>query len=362
VKKYVFGVVGVVLMVGMVWLLFRDTDWGQVREALRGANWPLLLVALVPMFLSHPARVRRWSFIVRAVHAATFSQMFSATQIGFLANMSLPARAGEVIRPLVLTRLTRVPFSKAMALNAVDRITDLFGLLAVMVVSLIAFRPSEGISIPPETFGTDHPITLSATEYQRGAVTTGIFLVIVIAAFLALYLRRDVAIAISDRTFGLVSRRVADFINGMIHHFADGLHVFRSPLDLARSTLWSLGTWGLNLLGLALALMAFGIEFPWYTPFVMQAIISIAIAAPNTPGFVGPFHIAIVLSLVMTVPNIDVNVAKAYAIIAHLWQFPAILIFGFGCLFRDNMNLFELQREGQEQANEEDASGANEAN
>lgn len=354
-KKYLFGAIGLVLMVGMIWLLFRNTDWGQVREALRGANWPLLVLAIVPMFLSHPARVRRWSFIVRAAHPATFRQMFSATQIGFLANMALPARAGEVIRPLVLTRLTRVPFSKTMALNAVDRIMDLFGLLAVMVVSLIAFRPAAGLSIPSETFGTDAPITLSADQYRQGAITTGVALVVVVAGFVALYLRRDIALAVSNRTLGLVSRRAADFLNGMIHHFADGLHVFRSPLDLARSTGWSLVTWGLNLVGLGLALAAFGIEFPWYTPFVMQAVIAIAIAAPNTPGFVGPFHIAVVLSLVMTVPGVDVNVAKAYAIIAHLWQFPPVLVLGFWCLFRDNMNLFELQREGQEVQAKDDA-------
>jgi hypothetical protein len=354
VKKYILGAIGLVLMVGMVWLLFRDTDWREVGDALGGADWLLLGLAMVPMFLSHPARIRRWSFIVRAVHPATFRQMFSATQIGFLANMLLPARAGEVIRPLVLSRLTRVPLSKAFALNAVDRITDLFGLLAVMAVSLVAFRPAEDLSIPAATFGTEAPITLPARQYQQGAITTGVLLVVIMAGFIGLYTNRGFVLAISRKTIGLVSTRLAEFVNGMINHFADGLHVFRSPLELARSVGWSFVTWGLNLIGLALALKAFGVEFPWYTPFVMQAILAIAIAAPNTPGFVGPFHIAIVLSLVMTIPGVDVNVAKAYAIVAHLWQFPPVLIFGFWCLLRDNLNLFQLRREGEAEARGED--------
>ena len=111
-KKYVFAVVGLVLGVLMVWLLFRSTNWEEVGHALSGANFWLLALSLVPVFLAHPARVRRWGFIVRAVYPATFREMFSATQIGFLANFVLPGRAGEAVRALVLTRLTRVPFSK----------------------------------------------------------------------------------------------------------------------------------------------------------------------------------------------------------------------------------------------------------
>jgi len=352
-KKYVFGVIGLVLMALMLWLLFRNTDWHEVRKALAASNKWLLVASLVPLALAHPARIRRWSFIVRAAQPATFWQMFSATQIGFLANAVLPGRAGEVIRPLVLTRLTRLPFSKSMALNAVDRLTDLFGLLAVMAVSLIAFQPAGDLSIPAATFGTDEAITLTVRQYRQGAFGTGVFLLIIVAGFVGLYTNRNVVLWISTKVFGLISKRVADYVNGMINHFADGLHVFKSPVDLARSVGWSFITWGLNLAGLALALMAFDVEFPWYAPFVMQAILAVAIAAPNTPGFVGPFHIAIVLALVMTVPDVNVDTAKAYAIIAHLSQFPAVLGFGFWCLLHDNMNLFQLQREGEAQAKAE---------
>ncbi len=349
-KKYIFGGVGFVLMVLMLWLLFRKTDWHEVQKAVAASNKLLLFASLIPLFLAHPARVRRWSFIVRAAYPATFWQMFSATQIGFLANAVLPARAGEAIRPLVLTRLTGLPFSKSMALNAVDRLTDLFGLLAVMAVSLLAFQPAGDLSIPAATFGTDEPIIFTAGQYRQGAFATGAVLLVIVAGFVGLYTNRNVVLWISTKVFGLISKRVADYINGMINHFADGLHVFRSPIELARSVWWSFITWGMNLAGLAIALMAFDVEFPWYTPFVMQAILAVAIAAPNTPGFVGPFHIAIVLALVMTVPDVNVDTAKAYAIVAHLSQFPAVLAFGFWCLMRDNMNLFQLQREGEQQA------------
>ena len=138
----------------------------------------------------------------------------------------------------------------------------------------------------------------------------------------------------------------------MINHFADGLHVFQSPLDMARSMAWSMIVWSLGLLGFTLGLMAFHVDFPWYTPFVMNALLAIAISLPNAPGFVGQFHIPLVLGLVMTIPGIDVSNAKAFAIVMHLWQLPPVVIFGVWCLLRENMNLVQLQREGEAQSQE----------
>lgn len=357
-KKYVLATVGLLLGVLMVWLLFRDTDWSEVGSAIRGANYLLLLLALVPITLAHPARVKRWGYIVRAAYPASFREMFSATQIGFLANFTLPGRAGEVIRALVLTRLTRaLPFTKSFAFVAVDRLTDLFGLMAVIGVAIVAFQPQEAVRIPPSTFGTADAITFSATQYRTGAAAAGVFLIVILAGYAVLYTNRGLILRISSAVFGIISKKVADYVNGLINHFADGLHIFRSPAHMVICLFWSLVVWGLNLLGLALSLMAFHIDFPWYAPVVMQAILSIFIAAPNTPGFVGQFHIPIVLALVMTTPDISVSSAKAYAIVAHLIQFPPIVAFGVWSLMREHMGLLQLQREGEAMSQETDPSG-----
>ena len=43
-KKYILGVLGLVLMALMLWLLFRETDWQEVGNALRGAGGPLTTI------------------------------------------------------------------------------------------------------------------------------------------------------------------------------------------------------------------------------------------------------------------------------------------------------------------------------
>ena len=358
-RKLVMSVFGIGLGIFLLWLLFRSTDWSAVAASIRRIDWKWFALAQVPLLLSFPARVQRWTYIVRATDPVSFRNLFSATQIGFLANFTLPGRAGEAIRALTLTRLTRIGFSKSLAFVALDRVTDLFGLMAVIGVSIVAFSPTEEVLIPADTFGTAGPIVFGTNEIRLGAVFTGLFLVATLSVFALLYFRRDDFLAVSRAILGRVSRRLAEVAGRVLNLFADGLSVFRSPLEMAKSIAWSLVTWSLFLVSMSCLLVAFGIDFPWYTPFVVQAILAVFIAAPNTPGFVGQFHVPIVLGLIFTIPEIDSNTAKAFAIVYHLIQLPGVFVLGFGCLLTERMNLLQLQSEGEElsRVGESDAGG-----
>lgn len=349
-KKYILAAAGLVFGTVLVWLLFRKADWGEVFAVIRGISLPWLALAHIPLLLAFPFRVQRWSYIVRAAQPVSFRKMFSATQIGFLANFVLPGRAGEAIRALVLTRLTDIKFSKSFAFVALDRVTDLFGLITVIAVSIVAFRPTGGVSISPDTFGTTNPITFTNRQYQMGAIGAGAFLFVVLTTFVLLYVRRAFVLRRVRAVLGVASPKLAEYVAGMLNHFADGLHVFRSPGDMFKAVLWSFLTWSVGMISMVCLLEAFAIDYPWYTPFVSQALLAVFIAAPNTPGFVGQFHVPIVLALVMTIPSIDTDAAKAYAIVFHLMQLPPVGILGAYCLMREHMGLLQLQSEGEERS------------
>ena len=347
-KKYILAAVGLILGVALVWVLFRDTNWDEVGASIRGISVAWLALAHVPLLLTFPFRVQRWSYIVRAAQPVSFRNLFSATQVGFLANFVLPGRAGEAIRALILTRLTEIKFSKSLAFVALDRVTDLFGLITVIGVSILAFHPKDGVTIPPETFGTSGPITFTNNQYQMGAIGAGAFLLAILATFVLLYVRRSFVLKVERAVLGVASRKLAEYVAGMLEQFADGLHVFRSPGDMAKAIAWSLMTWGMSMLSMVCLLEAFHIDYPWYAPFVIQALLAVAISAPNTPGFVGQFHVPIVVALVMTVPSLGADAAKAYAIVLHLMQLPPVLILGVYCLMRERMGLLQLRSEGEE--------------
>lgn len=346
-KKYVQGGIGFLIAGLLLWVLFRGTDWGEVLDAIQGVSIGWLIAAHVPLLLMFPLRIQRWTYIVRATQPVSFRDMFSATQIGFLANFTLPGRVGEPIRALVLTRLTGIKFSKSFALVALDRVTDLFGLIAVMFVAVLAYQPVADVVIPAATFGTANDIVFTGAQYQGGAIFMCVFLATIIATFVLLYINRAFVLRVSNGIIGLVSKRAASFVAGMLNQFADGLSVFRSPSDMTKSIGFSLLTWSMSIPSFIFLMKAFHIDFPWYTPFVMQSLLAVAISLPGAPGFVGQFHVPLVLALVMLIPGIDLNEAKAFAIVTHLIQLPPVFILGVYFLAKDRLGLFELSSTGE---------------
>jgi uncharacterized membrane protein YbhN (UPF0104 family) len=133
---------------------------------------------------------------------------------------------------------------------------------------------------------------------------------------------------------------------GVVRHFAEGLHIFRNTADVLRSLAWSLATWCVGAASYLTLLYAFGIAPPWYTAFVVISLLSIVISMPGAPGFVGQFHFAIMVSVLVVLPEVPLNTARAIAIVCHLLNFFPVAVIGFYCVYRENFGLLQLRREG----------------
>ena len=75
----------------------------------------------------------------------------------------------------------------------------------------------------------------------------------------------------------------------------------------------------------------------------MCLLVLVSLAAgltiPNAPGYIGTFHIAIVLGLLMARPGMDVNLAVSFAIVYHLIQFVPAMLLGLYFMWADNLSL-----------------------
>jgi glycosyltransferase 2 family protein len=358
-KRIVLFVVSIVVMVLLVWVVFRGTDWSMVREAMRQVRWGWLLAAQAAIWISFFTRIRRWSYIVRAVHPASFRHMFSATQIGFLTNFTVNLRLGEFVRGLVLARLTRMSFSKSMALATLDRVTDLVGLAIILFIAAVSFHP-QGV-LPAGIAWNKEPIEISEGFVRTGAFGAAAASAGIVAILVLLYVNQNLVLRIAHRVIGLVSARLERLACGMLEQFADGLHVFRSTGDMVRSIGWSLVTWAMFMVALASFLNAFGLNWPWYAAFAIQALLALAISLPGTPGLVGQFHAPVVIGVLLSVPG-DMDeiaaTAKAMAIVMHLSNLFAVTALGVLCLYMEKLNFVQLTREGakaQDAAHHHDA-------
>jgi glycosyltransferase 2 family protein len=347
--KRLFPLVMFVLGVGLLWLMSRGIQWDAFFGAIRSVNGTWLVFALLLLFLSCLTRVWRWSWIVRAVRPdVSYRSLFSATQIGFLGNFVLPGRIGELIRAIVLTRLTGIPVSQGIALVALDRVTDLFGLMGVMVVALTAFQPEGDVSVPAEMLGLgENPIVVRAALLRTGGIAMVAALACLVALLVLLYARQQLVLRCSDAILGKVWPWLAAKVHRLFEDFAQGLHVFRSAADMARAIGMSLVTWGLLTGATAAACAAFRLDWPWYTPFVIQTGVALFISVPGAPGFIGQFHVPIVAVLLMVIPTISLDISYAFAWVVYLMNLLLVVALGMYSLRVEGMGLMELRRQGQ---------------
>jgi uncharacterized protein (TIRG00374 family) len=333
---------GLLLGAGILYVMLRSANWTVVGHEMQSIRIPWLAAAVAVTFVSLVTRTKRWTYIVRAEKPVAFRHVFSAMQIGFMANFTLPLRLGEIIRPVVLSHLTRIPFSKCMAFAALDRVTDLFGLIFMLLVTALTFHPTKDIELPAQL----HMPPLPAGVVQTFALSTVAVSASVIAAFVVLYLKQELVIRLTRRVLG--GGRLANTVAGLIEHFADGLHVFRSTSDMANALLWSLITWMLCGVSFHLAMLAFGLDPPWYTMFLTLSMLSILISAPGAPGMVGQFHAGILVPVLLLLPGTPYDRALAIAIVAHLITVVLTVTVGIVCIYRENLGLRDLSREASQ--------------
>jgi uncharacterized membrane protein YbhN (UPF0104 family) len=340
------AILGLLLAVALLALLLRGTDVGDLLRAIRGADLGWLAAAQLALWASYFARVQRWIYVVRAVHPAPWRSLFSATQIGVLVNFTVPARLGEVVRAVVLSRLERIPVARSIALVALDRVNDVIGLLTVLGVAALALARDAGGTFAPGTFGNTAPIAISGA-LLRGA-GFALALGVLATSFLlgVLYVRREPVLRLVRGAFGGTWPALGERLARLLEGFAEGLHVFRSGADLAYALAWSLASWGADVLATAAVLAAFDVAFPWYAPFVVLSLVAVAILVPLTPAAVGQFHVPAVAGLLLAVPGLEPARAKAVAIVDHLSTLVPILALGLYCLFRERLGLLDVVRRG----------------
>src|SRR5215216_5647344 len=134
-KKWQFWL-GVLISIVFIWLALRglrlEEFWGSVREA----NYVWLVPGIGVYFIGVWVRAWRWHYLLGPIKKIPTHTMFPITTIGYMGNNIYPARAGEVLRAVILKRREGVSVSASLATIIVERIFDGVVMLAFVFVNL----------------------------------------------------------------------------------------------------------------------------------------------------------------------------------------------------------------------------------
>jgi uncharacterized protein (TIRG00374 family) len=317
---------GALLAVVLLALFFRGIDWSALGRALRTAR-PLPLLGLVLVTIGvYSVRAWRWGDLLAPLGRVGFPDLFSATMVGFASGLLVP-RAGELLRPWLVSRRHPIPTSAGFATIILERLVDLITVLALFALYLFV--------LPTPAAQVEGPLT---QLLKVGGAATGAVAVAVLVFLLALHANADRVVAFVERLLARAPRWLAEPLGRILHAFSAGLAVLRAPVGhLGKIGLQSLVVWLLIALGFYLNHLAFRIDLPFHATFLLIAFLVVGVAIP-TPGMVGGFHAFYLLAL-SEVYGIDRATAAAAGIAAHALTNLPVLVFGLALLGREGLSL-----------------------
>lgn len=321
--------VGAVLAVGLLALFLRGVDTAQLLAALRAAD-PLLLAAVVPLTLaSYWVRGWRWGALLQPLAPVGTRDLFSATMAGFAASLVIP-RSGEFLRPWLVSRRHPVKMSAGFATIVIERLVDLISVLVLFSLYLFALpRPAA------QTSGG------WITSLQVGGAFAMALSLVLLLLLLALHANAQGTVRFVDRLLSHGPAWLSTRVGQMLLSFSDGLAVLRAPgshwlLIAAQSAL----LWLLTAASLHLVQVAFAIDLPFHTAFLLIAFLVVGESIP-TPGLVGGFHAFYLLALA-EVFGVERNLAVAAGIAAHALTNLPVLLVGVALLGRESLSFGQV--------------------
>ena len=318
------------LTVGLLGYFLRNADMAQVWAEIRRARPGLLAGAVLITGLTYVLRAVRWQYVLAPLGETHFSNAFRATVIGFAASFLLPARAGEVIRPLLLARREGLPATATFATIILERLMDMVTVLLLFAVFVLTADPATMSA---------HPAHLARVK-AGGLLAAAVAVVALAVAFMAAGHPERLgrwALRIERVLPAKLARMVATFVES----FTQGLGVMRQPRRLLVSLGLSIPLWLSIAAGIWLTSLAFHITLPYVGSFLVMTILVVGVAMP-TPGAVGGFHAAYQIGVQSFFGAPDDRAIGA-AIVLHAVSFLPVTLLGLFFMARDGLSLSRAQ-------------------
>jgi uncharacterized protein (TIRG00374 family) len=320
---------------GLLAFFFRGVDLAGVWAETRQANPWQLALAVVVTLLTYLLRTWRWQALLAPIGPTRFSTAFRTTVIGFAANLFLPARAGEVIRPYLLARKEGLKPTATFATIILERLLDLATAL-LLFGAFVLTVPDGVVSGGPEKF---------AHVKFWGSVAAGAALV-GLALLFALAGHPERLGRAAGRIEAVLPARAARFVAQLVESFAEGLAVMRQPARLVAALALSFPLWLSIAAGIWLTSQAFHITFPYSGSFLIMTLLIVGVAVP-TPGAIGGFHAAYQIG-VETFFAAPPDRAVGAAIVLHAISFVPVTILGVIFMAQDGLTFSGVQKIAQE--------------
>jgi uncharacterized protein (TIRG00374 family) len=325
IRKTVFVLVGFVFSALGLWYVFHDVDFDELlASADRVRVLPLLGAVALYWCLGIVIRAFLLRHLLSPVGKMPTGKIYRYICIGFLANNVLPLRMGEVVRIAGISRASGIGFASVTGAAAVERLLDMV-MAAVVGMAAIQVAPlADGIKLV--------------------ILASGLGLLSALAVLIFLSRRRLKEIPQTGK------RKLKIVVWNLIVRFVAGLGALGTSRGIIGAVALSASIWVVVIGVMALRLEAFGLAPSLPLILVLITSLSLGVALPSAPAYVGVYHACVVGSL--TLFGIDQEIAVGFAIFCHLTDLIPACLLGVVTMLMEGVRLADLKEDANTAASQ----------
>lgn len=325
-----FAKIFISLLISAIALIvaFQGVDFAKILVTIRSLSlWPLAPLALF-LVVHFGVRSLRWRYLLPEIseEQPTVRILFDSMMLGAFASFVLPLRAGEFVRPLVLTKWSRYSFSSAFVSVVIERFFDLSAVLLTFAV-ITPFLPH----VPDEAV---------KAAYALGIMALTLVAFLACSSLFPSFIRATVARAASFLPEKL-ERLVVSFVRDLV----DGAAVVKTPKRLFMIIGLTTIVWATAYLQFFAILLMFPGEPSLLLSAVVGVFVALAIAVPSAPGFIGVFQIGCIGACALF--HYPLEVSQAFSLVAHAISYLSTMLIGGWLLVVHGLSLGQLRRQIQ---------------
>ncbi|MDF1593970.1 MAG: lysylphosphatidylglycerol synthase transmembrane domain-containing protein [Desulfobacterales bacterium] len=316
-----------------LYFAFKNVPFKALVDYLAIINYWWVVPSVAVALLTFVIRAIRWQVILGGKAAGIgFWQAFHPMMIGFMINCILPGRAGEVARPIILSKKDKVPFTTGLATVAAERVFDIGLLIAFFAVVLANVRMDPDLMI---SYGK-YRLNRGVLEMIAGGMLKASLVLVAGIVLLslekvqqwikaAIYKIPSLLIGAGPDFKSKVREKLSLPLARLVENFAAGFGLIKRPLKIVICILLSFLVWYLSALSYYLmALGCPGINLTFLELSAVMIIVCFFIALPSVPGFWGIWEAGGVFALSLF--GVPAKEAAGMTLVVHaISVFPVII-------------------------------------
>jgi uncharacterized protein (TIRG00374 family) len=324
-RRLLVALIGIGISAVALGIAVRNVDLATVARRLSEADVRYLLLALVAASVQVCLRTLRWQVLLPVRpggERVEARRILPVLLIGYLGNVALPARLGEVIRTFLLSRRESLDSVAVFGTVVLERILDVAALAAFALIVALA------VGAPPWILG--------AAGLAAGIGVVG--LLVATAGLPRAVLTMSDRLEPSASATGSSSFRLrgAAALLRLVRRFSGGVGGSHSRRAIATAASLSFLAWPFDALLVWLVSSSINVDISPGAAALISAAAVLSTAVPSAPGYLGTYELA--AASAAQAMGVASSPAFAVAVLAHAFTIlPAAIAGGVSLvLLRDS--------------------------